>query len=112
MAFCCIIFFYQLTAILVTALLDATVKVWAIIEILQGHFIRKVSSLPVSIASDSRYFLSSWICFSVTKYSNLQLPIEVCIYREAVVSQLGEKRRKSEQRKEEDSTRRELHQTR
>ena len=37
-------------------------------------FHQKVSSLPVSIASDSRYFQSSWICFSITKYSSLQLP--------------------------------------
>ena len=42
---------------------------------LTGTF-HQVSSLPVSIASDSIYFQSSWICFSVTKYSILQLPIE------------------------------------
>ena len=39
-------------------------------------FHQKFSSLPVSIASDSRYFQSSWICFSVTKYSSLQLPVK------------------------------------
>ena len=54
---------------------------------LNETFHQKVSLLPVSIASDSRYFQSSWICFSVTKYSSLQLPVKACIYREAVVSQ-------------------------
>ena len=39
-------------------------------------FHQKVSSLPVSIASDSKYFQPSWICFSVTKYSSLQLPVK------------------------------------
>ena len=49
-------FFYQLTAILVPSLLNITAKAQMIIAILQGHFIKKISSLPVSIASDSRYF--------------------------------------------------------
>ena len=39
-------------------------------------FHQKVSSLPVSIESDSRYFQSSWICFSFTKYSSLQRPVK------------------------------------
>ena len=44
-------------------------------------FHQKVSSLPVSIASDSRYFQPSCICFSVTKYSSLQRPVKaVYIY--------------------------------
>ena len=43
---------------------------------LTGAFHQKNSSLPVTIASYSRYFPSSGICFSVTKYSNLQLPLK------------------------------------
>ena len=39
--YCCIMFFYQLTAILVISLLNITAKAQVIIEILQGHFIRK-----------------------------------------------------------------------
>ena len=52
-------------------------------------FHQKISSLPVSNASDSRYFQSSGICFSVTKYSNLQLPVKA-VYIENC-SQLGSK---------------------
>ena len=43
---------------------------------LTGVFHQKISSLPVSIASDSRSFQSSGICSSVTKYSILQLPVQ------------------------------------
>ena len=50
-------------------------------------FHQKVSSLLVSNASDSRYFQSSLICFSVTKYSSLHLPVKA-IYRERSCSQL------------------------
>ena len=37
----CIIFFYQLTTIQVTTLLNTIVEAWVIIEILQGYSIRK-----------------------------------------------------------------------
>ena len=56
-------------------------------------FHQKISSLLVSIASDSRHFQSSQICFSVTKYSNLQLPVKV-VYIERSYSQLVRMRRR------------------
>ena len=70
---------------------------------LTGIFHQKISSLPVNISSGSRYFQSSLISFSVTKYSNLQLPVKAVYIEKAVVSQAvsskGEATEKTQQGK-------------
>ena len=61
MAYCCIIFL-PINHYTGNSTTNALVEVWVIIQTLQV-FHQKVSSLPMIIASDSRSFQSSWICY-------------------------------------------------